>query len=289
MLIENDAFSGTSVPPRLKPRLRFCESGLVVVIEFFPSIELSRKPNRVFARTGPRPGCVMISMWRPPAQWLSAANWSREMRTDLICALGGRSRPSKLSTLKTASGPAISVNWRLISSGSSDSSSICSRVNAVPKSGARSAAASCRSRETVTASSMRLRGRTMTCLLSPPARTRTSMLRVSKPGNSAISVYRPGTSLSKIASPFSDVLSGATAAFLVASSSPVSATVAVGRTPALGSTTVTSSLASCGAGGACCAAAGQAPNVTKHTKARISERIRTVICEPRIFGDRSSC
>ena len=43
------------------------ESGLVGVNGFLPSIALSRKRKLVPARSGPMPGCVTISMKRPPA------------------------------------------------------------------------------------------------------------------------------------------------------------------------------------------------------------------------------
>ena len=86
----------------------------------------------MFVRSGPMPGCVMMSMNRPPAKWFSAANASRVMWIALIADFGGSRPPSKLSTRMTALPPAMSCSCCAISSGSSDSASICSRVIAVP-------------------------------------------------------------------------------------------------------------------------------------------------------------
>jgi hypothetical protein len=111
---------------------------------------------------------VMMSMNRPPALWFSAANWSRVMWIDLICDFAGSAAPSKLSTRIRASPPAISSSWRRISSGSSDSASICSRVSARPNVSVFRSAAAAASRATVTSCSTFCSGRTMTCRLSRP-------------------------------------------------------------------------------------------------------------------------
>ena len=133
----------------------------------------------------PTPGCVMMSMNSPPAEWFSAANASRVMWMDLICDFGGSCPPSKLSIRSTASGPAMSWSIFCISAGSSESASICSRVIAVPNCPFRSAATAWRSRPTVTSDSIFWMARTICCLLSP-ARSRTSLRRpCSNPGNSA--------------------------------------------------------------------------------------------------------
>ena len=68
-----------------------------------PLIDPSRRRKFMLVRSGPMPGCVMMSMNRPPAKWFSAANASRVMWIALIVDFGGRRPPSKLSTRMTAS------------------------------------------------------------------------------------------------------------------------------------------------------------------------------------------
>ena len=94
----------------------------------------------------------MMSMKSPPAKWFSAANASRVMWIALIADFGGSRPPSKLSTRMMALPPAMSCSCCCISSGSSDSAWICSRVIAVPNVERRSDAASRASRDTVTES-----------------------------------------------------------------------------------------------------------------------------------------
>jgi hypothetical protein len=174
------------LPPKLKPKFLMFSGPLVGVNGLRPLSEPLRSLKLPPPRIAPRPGGVMMSMNRPPALWFSAANWSRVMWIALICDFAGSAAPSKLSTRMSASPPAISSSWPRISSGSSDSASICSRVSAEPNvSVFRSAAAACASRATVTSCSTFCSGRTMTCRLSP-ARTRTSPRRPGwNPGNSA--------------------------------------------------------------------------------------------------------
>jgi hypothetical protein len=163
----------------------------------------------MFVRSGPMPGWVMMSMNSPPAKWFSAAKASRVMWIALIADLGGSRPPSKLSTRMTAFPPAMSCSCCAISSGSSDSASICSRVIAVAKVERRSDAASRASRETVTESCSPWIPSTATCLLSPALICRSFRRRDSKPGNSARIVYRPGASPVHAAIPLSLVVTGA--------------------------------------------------------------------------------
>ena len=128
----------------------------------------------------------MMSMNIPPAEWFSAANESRVMWMALIIALGGSCAPSKLSTRITAPTPAMSFSCRAISSGSSESASICSRVSADPNVVLRSDALVCGSRPTVTSSDSLASRSTTPCRLSPAFSCTSRTTPISNPGNSAL-------------------------------------------------------------------------------------------------------
>ena len=214
------------------------------------------------------------------------------MWIDLICAFGGSRPPSKLSIRSTASGPAMSWSCRAISSGSSESASICSRVIAVPNVDVRSAAACCASRPTVTESVILRSGRTSTCLFSP-ALIRMSFSRPrSKPGNSPVIEYRPGGSASNVARPLSVVLTGAVDVAFVAASSPTMVTLAFGITAPLGSTTVTITLAvsvrvCARTGDATSRARSAAPAANLTNPPNLANPPNPVISPPQISSDRS--
>jgi len=149
---EKEPFSRASVPPTTKIPTCMFSGPLTGVNGELPVSVPGRMPYWAWPRSGPRPGCVTMSMKKAPALWFSAAKPSRVMWTDLICAFGGSGAPSKLSTRMIAGPPAISAScWRR-TAGSSDSASICSRVSADPNVVARSTATSCRSRATFTVS-----------------------------------------------------------------------------------------------------------------------------------------
>ena len=63
-----------------------------------PLSEPARNRMLTLVRSGPMPGCVMMSMNSPPAKWFSAAKASRVMWIALIADFGGSRPPSKLST-----------------------------------------------------------------------------------------------------------------------------------------------------------------------------------------------
>ena len=139
-------------------------------------------------RSGPMPGMVMMSMNIMPLMppWFWAANMSmRGSRIERICDFGGRRPPVKPSTRSTDPGGDIALSTASISSGSSGSASICSRVstelNALPLG---SSAEVCRSRLTVRPSSTRWIWSVTRRRASLPPRTRTSRTTaVSNPGN----------------------------------------------------------------------------------------------------------
>ena len=85
---------------------------------------------------GPAPGIVMMSMKSAPPipPWFCAANMSmRGRRIERICDFGGSRPPVKPSTRMVEPGGAIAFSTASISSGSSGSDSICSRVRIVLK------------------------------------------------------------------------------------------------------------------------------------------------------------
>ena len=149
----------------------------------------SRKLKSALPRSGPIPGIVMMSMNIMPLMppWFWAANMSmRGSRIDRICDFGGRRPPVKPSTRRTDPGGDMALSTASISSGSSGSASICSRVRtelkALPLG---SSAELCRSRLTVRPSSTRWICRVTRRRASLPPRTRTSRTTaVSNPGNS---------------------------------------------------------------------------------------------------------
>ena len=123
------------------------------------SIASSRKPTSAPPRSGPIPGIVMMSMCMAPVMppWFWAANMSmRGSLIERICDFGGRRPPVNPSTRMTDPGGDIALSTASISSGSSGSASICSRVstelNALPFA---SSEADWRSRLTVRPSSTR--------------------------------------------------------------------------------------------------------------------------------------
>ncbi len=211
-----------------------CSCPFVFDSAFFALSASSAKLKSVLPRIGPAPGIVMMSMNIAPLMppWFCAANWSmRGRRIDRIWDLGGSLPPVNPSTRIVAPGGAIALSTRSISSGSSGSASICSRVSTVLNAEPRgSIAALCLSRLTVTASSSFWSGRVIVRRLSP-ARTRTSRTSaVWKPGNSARTVYRPGSRSSNTATPNPDVWpSRRTDA--IAWSCPSRTTAALGRMP----------------------------------------------------------
>ena len=186
---ENDVLFGLIVPNSETLPCFSCSCPFVLDIAFFALSASSAKLKSVLPRIGPAPGIVMMSMKCAPLMppWFWAANWSmRGSRIDRIWDFGGSLPPVNPSTRIVAPGGAISFSTRSISSGSSGSASICSRVSTVLNAEPRgSIAALCLSRLTVTSSSSFWSWRVMVRRLSP-ARTRTSRTSAAwKPGNSA--------------------------------------------------------------------------------------------------------
>ena len=185
---EKDVLFGLIVPNRPKPNRRSCSAGLVEANTFLALKASSRKLKSTLPRSGPLPGPVMMSMNIIPIMppWFCAAYMSiRGSRIDRICDLEGSRPPVKPSTRMTDPAGAIALSAASISSGSSGSASICSRVstvlNALPPG---SSDDDCLSRPTVTDSSSFWIWSVMRRRVSP-SRTRTSRTTaVWKPGNS---------------------------------------------------------------------------------------------------------
>ena len=140
-------------------------------------------------RSGPSPGCVETSTKVWPALWFSAANIAAEKRMDRICDFGGSLPPRNPSMRIVAPGPAISFSTCSISSGSSGSASICSRVRTLLKRSLfGSDAAAAGSRPTATLSAIFSIGSVISRRLSPGRTRRSVTVRLSKPGKLALAV-----------------------------------------------------------------------------------------------------
>jgi hypothetical protein len=203
----------------------------------------SRKLKSTLPRSGPRPGCVEMSMKLWPALWFSAANMAVENRIDRICDFGGSLPPRNPSMRMVAPGPAMSFSTCSISSGSSGSASICSRDSTLlNRSLFGSDAAAAGSRPTATLSATFSIGSVISRRLSP-GRTRTSLnVELSNPGKLALTAYRPAGTFGAVATPWpSDAIAGITTSRL-AVSVPLRTTVAFGITAPLGSLTTTRSV-----------------------------------------------
>jgi hypothetical protein len=186
---ENDDAFGTIEPESVRPPCVNPSSPFVGVNGLRAFKTSSRNAASIEPRSGPLPGPVVMSMCiiavRPP--WFCAANWSiRGRRIDRICDFGGSLPPVNPSTRRTDPGGAMALSAASISSGSSGSAAICSRVSTVENAWPRgSRAALCRSRPTAT-SSVIFRMGSMIVRRVSPARSRTSgTTTVSKPGNAA--------------------------------------------------------------------------------------------------------
>ena len=192
-MIENDVLLGRIVPDSENPYWRSCSGARSGVNALRALSDSSWKLKSVVPRSGPMPGIVMMSMCMMPVMppWFWAANMSmRGRRIDRICDFGGRRPPVNPSTRMTDPGGDIALSTASISSGSSGSASICSRVStelkALPFA---SSEADWRSRLTVRPSSTRWIRSVTRRLASLPPRTRTSLTTaVSKPGNSTSTV-----------------------------------------------------------------------------------------------------
>ena len=179
---------GRIVPASENPYWRNCSSAFSGVNALRALSDSSRKLKSPLPRSGPIPGIVMMSMCMMPDMppWFWAANMSmRGSRMERIWDFGGSRPPVNPSTRMTDPGGDIAFSTASISSGSSGSASICSRVRtelkALPPG---SSAELCRSRLTVRPSSTRWIRKVTRRRTSPP-RTRTSRTTlVSNPGNS---------------------------------------------------------------------------------------------------------
>ena len=166
-----------------------CSSPFSGVIAFLAFSASSRKLKSMLPRVGPAPGIVMMSMKCAPPMppWFCAAYMSiRGRRIERIWDFGGSLPPVKPSTRMVDPGGAIALSAASISSGSSGSDSICSRVRIVLNADPRASRATlCLSRVIVTASSSFSSGSVSVRRLSP-VRSRTSrIITVWNPGNDA--------------------------------------------------------------------------------------------------------
>ena len=100
--------------------------GVPRVHRFVAEREVDRSPQRAAARTRHD-----VHEHQPAAVVLGREE-SRRKRIDCICDLGGSRPPRNPSTRIVAPGPAISFKAASMSSGSSGSASICSRVSRFP-------------------------------------------------------------------------------------------------------------------------------------------------------------
>ena len=131
----------------------------------------------------------------------------------------------------TASVPAISFSAFSSSTGSSGSASICSRVSAEPNVKLRSIAAVTLSICTVAESDIDFSIIVMVRLFSPLAILRSGITVGWKPSISTRTEYLPAARLSIVTTPRSAVRVTIGAGDFVASSMPVTVTVAPGRIP----------------------------------------------------------